>query len=304
LVYFFLSVSPLYGQSPVQILSECESLSGWGSSANLVRDAKQGQFAIAADLPADRTGFLTFNYFQTGIDISNSYALSFWWKAEGLADFKIKVRNYPLVGGMEAVYTIWSGTAPPDGWQQTTVVLSKPQFDSWGGEPDQTRRYVTFRTVPSPNTDVRLVLDQIVVVSETFEWQVGLPAQTVVAPTVDFDGDGKIAFSDFLLFVSAYGTSKGDDSYQDRFDLDADQQIRFSDFIIFAQGFGSDGKQWHVPITVQNLTADSLSIGLGSGNHPLSALLVPGNSQSVLEIPLSIGLTAPQDPTEAYPIPL
>lgn len=89
-------------------------------------------------------------------------------------DLKIKIRNYPLVGGMEAVYTIWSGQTSPEGWQLAAVELSKPQFDDWGGEPNLERRYITFRTVTNSNANVRLSIDHIVAVDQTFTW---VPAQ-------------------------------------------------------------------------------------------------------------------------------
>ena len=72
-------------------------------------------------------GIFYLQFFSTGQDISQKHSLSFWWKVEGsgLRDLKIKVRNYPLVGGMEAVYTIWEGQTPPQGWQLAVIELSK-----------------------------------------------------------------------------------------------------------------------------------------------------------------------------------
>ena len=52
----------------------------------------------------------------------------------------------------------------------------------------------------------------------------------------DFDGDGKVNFTDFLQFVSAFDRdATGEFS---RFDLDRDTRIGFSDFLIFASVFG------------------------------------------------------------------
>ena len=113
----FLWTCVCFASDPVQTLTDCDNLSGWSSGLQLSKDAPEGRFAIAASLPAGQTGFFTYNFFSTGQDISQKHSLSFWWKVEGsgLRDLKIKVRNYPLVGGMEAVYTIWEGQTPPPG---------------------------------------------------------------------------------------------------------------------------------------------------------------------------------------------
>jgi subtilisin family serine protease len=48
----------------------------------------------------------------------------------------------------------------------------------------------------------------------------------------DFNGDGSVTFSDFILFVQAYGST------ETRFDLNTNGRVDFSDFIIFANLFG------------------------------------------------------------------
>ena len=55
----------------------------------------------------------------------------------------------------------------------------------------------------------------------------------------DFDGDLQVGFSDFIMFVSGFGTSEGQDKYQKVLDLDGSGQIGFSDFIAFAGVFGT-----------------------------------------------------------------
>lgn len=59
-----------------------------------------------------------------------------------------------------------------------------------------------------------------------------------VALRSDFDGGGDVAFSDFLLFASAFGLSAVDQGFDSRFDLDNDLQVGFSDFLMFAAVFG------------------------------------------------------------------
>ena len=52
---------------------------------------------------------------------------------------------------------------------------------------------------------------------------------------VDFDGDGRVGFPDFLMFARAY------DGADLRFDLNGSGQVDFPDFLIFARNFGRSG---------------------------------------------------------------
>ncbi len=54
----------------------------------------------------------------------------------------------------------------------------------------------------------------------------------------DFDGDGTVGISDFLLFASHFGSAAGHPNYDARYDLDGDGQISIADFLIFVQDFG------------------------------------------------------------------
>ncbi len=54
----------------------------------------------------------------------------------------------------------------------------------------------------------------------------------------DFDGDGMVGFVDFLQFAGVYGASRGDGTYQAKYDLDSDGAIGFPDFLIFTNDFG------------------------------------------------------------------
>ena len=54
----------------------------------------------------------------------------------------------------------------------------------------------------------------------------------------DFNGDSRVDFADFLLFVQQFGLSRDDEGYDARYDLDSDGTIGFGDFLIFASTFG------------------------------------------------------------------
>ncbi len=64
------------------------------------------------------------------------------------------------------------------------------------------------------------------------------PSTPTTAPTPDFDGDGRVGISDFLLFGEQFGFSRSDEGYDARFDLDSNGVIGVSDFLIFVNAFG------------------------------------------------------------------
>ncbi len=63
----------------------------------------------------------------------------------------------------------------------------------------------------------------------------------LAALTPDFNGDGQVDLSDFLLFASQFGLSRGDEQYDAKYDLDGDGTIGFGDFLIFGRSFGKEG---------------------------------------------------------------
>jgi hypothetical protein len=296
---------PLSAQ--VQVINLAESTSDWGNAATLTQDAYEGRFAVAYDVPNDKTGFLTFDHRGTGVDLTQYKRLAFWWKVEGsgLRDLKIKVRNYPLVVGMEAVYTLHELGEAPTSWTLATAEIAKPHFDDWGNAPDLERRYITFRTVTAPGANVRLFIDRIVALPETFSWEAGIPTfDPTAGPDVDFNDDGSVDFADFLLFATVFGLGDSDQGYDARFDLDSDSQIGFTDFIFFSQGFGSPRGRWNVPTTFQSLSADPLSITIGSQSSPIFTTdLAPGSLQQVV-VQLPGTAVSGRDSTDTHPIPL
>ena len=178
-VSFFLSVLACAATELVETLTRCEDLSGWSRRASLSSDAYEGQSAIEASMPSGGAGFLTYDFGDTGVDISKRHSLSFWWKAEGngLRDLKIRIRNSPLTDGRNLEFTIWSGTTPPKGWQLASVNLAEALDGRADQQPDQDWQYITFRTASSQDSAVRLFIDHIVAMDETFSWKVRAPRQ-------------------------------------------------------------------------------------------------------------------------------
>ncbi len=75
-----------------------------------------------------------------------------------------------------------------------------------------------------------------------FERTEGEPAPPDPPPepgtSADFNGDGRVDFSDFIAFAQNFGRSDGDANYDEKFDLNGDDRVDFSDFIAFTQQFG------------------------------------------------------------------
>ena len=176
-VAFFLLVCTSAPAEVVETITRCEDLAGWSRRAALSSDAFEGQSAIVASIPSDRALFLTYDFVDTGKDISDRHSLSFWWKAEGdgLRDLKIRVRNSPLADGREVAFTVWYGQTSPEGWQLAVVNLAKP-IDGWADQqPNHHRRYITFRAASRQDSAVRLFVDHIVAMDRTFSWKVRAP---------------------------------------------------------------------------------------------------------------------------------
>lgn len=160
-------------------LSDCEKTDGWSGGAQLVPDAYSGEFAVAANLAAGKMSGLNFNHGNTGVDLSTVHSLAFRWKVEGggLRSLMIKIRNYPLVDGMEAVYPIWDENMgnQPKGWQRGLIILSKPRYDNWGGKPDREAKYIVFRTSTHADSKAKLFVDDVAVLPPIFEWDIESP---------------------------------------------------------------------------------------------------------------------------------
>ena len=60
----------------------------------------------------------------------------------------------------------------------------------------------------------------------------------------DFNGDGRVLFDDFFLFVDFFGSTA--DGAAAPFDLDGDGRVNFGDFFAFVDNFGKSaaGKRW------------------------------------------------------------
>ncbi len=95
--------------------------------------------------------------------------------------------------------------------------------------------------------------------------------QIASALTGDFNGDGKVDLSDFVLFLDGFGTSDA------RYDLDNDGTVGLGDFVIFIDNFG---RTEALSGPTENV---SLSLGVPLQVPTVSPKVVgaPGTNQSI-----------------------
>ena len=55
----------------------------------------------------------------------------------------------------------------------------------------------------------------------------------------DFDGNWRIDFDDFFLFVDHFGLSSDNSEFEPIYDLNGDEKVDFDDFFIFVDNFGN-----------------------------------------------------------------
>ena len=107
-----------------------------------------------------------------------------------------------------------------------------------------------------------------------------LSPQVAAAPSADFDENGVVDFTDFLLFVSAFGTREGQEKYDAKYDLNGDGEIGFADFLIFTSSFSKkvDYALDKGPIIIRSVaenTSDSQNMNIGD---PVSVTDLDGDS--------------------------
>ena len=104
----------------------------------------------------------------------------------------------------------------------------------------------------------------------------------------DFDRNGIVGISDFLLFTDALGTALGDSNFDPRFDLDLDRSIGVPDFLIFVECFGET-------VTASPPSAPTGSSGSSSGTSdspllPMDVISICGRTEELrLEVLRLIG---------------
>ena len=130
----------------------------------------------------------------------------------------------------------------PKSLARSRVEIAAASFGSVisGDEPDLGA--LSFRTSSGfTETTVRF-LEGKIRRNGRFEFQpapIVLQFATQISGPGDFDGDGRVQFSDFILFAGKYGKSRDDSGYEAEFDMDGNGRVGFEDFLLFASAYGS-----------------------------------------------------------------
>ena len=100
---------------------------------------------------------------------------------------------------------------------------------------------IRFRTSDAfSGTDIRLMRAKLVRggQTETVLMDLSVTLRLAKPPSPDFDRNGTVGIPDFLLFVDVFGSQRGQDSYEAKYDLNVDGEIGIPDFLIFIDSFG------------------------------------------------------------------
>lgn len=93
--------------------------------------------------------------------------------------------------------------------------------------------------------------------------------------SADFNGDGAVDFSDFLIFAQGFGKSAGQADFNAKLDLDGDGTIDFGDFLLFVDAFGgSSGPTDPLLLYIADLSGDKLEVFDTSTNQRGSPIFV------------------------------
>ncbi len=167
--------------------------------------------------------------------------------ARGLAGYQVVLTHDPvqLIYDGFAVADLFSGAAPIVTQSGNQLTISVAFLGTGPTRADAgSLGQVTFKTSSTfaGATTISLTSAQVSTPDlKTTRLNTGGTVVTIGgAQTIgpDFDSDGQIGFTDFILFAQAFGKTKNDAAFDTRFDLDSDGQVGFTDFITFAQAFG------------------------------------------------------------------
>lgn len=86
----------------------------------------------------------------------------------------------------------------------------------------------------------------------------------------DFNQDGKVDFTDFILFAGRFGSVQGDASFDKRYDLNGNGKVEIGDYILFVEAFGPTSAD------KKALTADELE-------KEAISYQIKGNDQKAIE---------------------
>ncbi len=79
---------------------------------------------------------------------------------------------------------------------------------------------------------------ELVVRHQGVAYRIGAGVEETETDRSDFNGDGRVDFSDFAAFARHFGSVAGQAEYEVIYDLDGDGRVGFQDFMMFAANYG------------------------------------------------------------------
>ena len=193
-------------------------------SLSLDLDSSEGDQAVSSlDVFPNRT--VSIQIFGTDIRSASDISLRFEFDPDQVTYEGFKRAN------------IVSGTSALTGKDFANIGITLSAGNAYSGLIGT----IHFRTTEAfSGTDIRLVRARLVRDGRTETVPIDLSVTLRVAkpPSPDFDRSGTVGIPDFLLFVDAFGSRKGQEAYEAKYDLDVDGEIGIPDFLIFVDNFG------------------------------------------------------------------
>ena len=199
----------LFMLSTLALLIHPLSLSAQNSFSILldVNSATGDQAVTSANVSADEV--IAIQIFGKDIQNANGLAVRFEYNATQV-----------VYEGFEVGNVLPNAQALPE--QGTNPTFVKINIASFGGQATVNSGLVgtiRFRTLAAfSGTEIRLVRAELgrsgQIESRTLNLRVALQLQRAVTP--DFDGDGRVGFSDFLAFAGRFGSRQGDGRYESK----------------------------------------------------------------------------------------
>ncbi len=193
-------------------------------SISLDLDSSEGDQAVSSlDAFPNRT--VSIQIFGTDIQQASDISLRFEFDRSQVAYESFKRAN------------IVSGTSALTGKDFANIGITL----SAGNASSGLIGTIHFRTTEAfSGTDIRLVRARLVRdgQTETVSMDLSVTLRLAKPPSPDFDRSGTVGIPDFLIFVDVFGSRRGQDSYEAKYDLDVDGEIGIPDFLIFIDSFG------------------------------------------------------------------
>ena len=194
-------------------------------SLSLDLDNSEGDQAVSSlDVFPNRT--VPIQIFATDIQGASDISLRFEFDPTQVAYEGFKLAN------------IVSGTSELPGKDFATIEITLSNSNATNSGLIGTIRFRTSEAFSG--TDIRLMRAKLVREgqTETVSMDLSITLRLAKPPSPDFDRSGTVGIPDFLLFVDVFGSQRGQDSYEAKYDLDVDGEIGIPDFLIFIDSFG------------------------------------------------------------------